>query len=89
MILVAIYDAKAKTYGAIYTERNPEVAIRNFSQACQDKNTNLNKFPEDFTLVMIAGYDEEKGKVIPLKQKTDLSTAKEFVVPFKVEKEED
>lgn len=88
MILVAIYDSKAKTYGAIYTERNPEVAIRNFSQACQDRNTNLNKFPEDFILVMIAGYDEEKGKVIPLKQKTDLSKATEFVIKNKVVEEE-
>lgn len=88
MILVAIYDKKAKTYGAVYTERNPEVAIRNFSQACQDTNTNLNKFSEDFNLVMLANYNEETGKITPLKDKNQLSRAREHVVNFEKRKPE-
>ncbi|AXH77822.1 MAG: nonstructural protein [Microviridae sp.] len=57
--LYSVYDSKAKAYSNPFTSVNQQIAIRDFTQAVRDENSQLNKFPEDFTLVELAEFDDE------------------------------
>lgn len=80
MVLLSVFDSKAKCFvGGVYTSRNVEVGIRDFSQACTDKNTNLNKFPEDYALFLFGNFDENTGAIELEKSPVKISTAKEVL----------
>lgn len=42
-------------------------AIRFFDQAIQNKNTMINKYPDDFTLYKIGTFDERTGVIVDAK----------------------
>lgn len=42
-------------------------AIRFFDQAIQNKNTMINKYPDDFTLYKIGTFDERTGVITDVK----------------------
>lgn len=67
MELYSIRDEKA---GCSYEPQifKTEVdAIRFFDQAIQNKNTMINKYPDDFTLYKIGVYDERAGAITDVK----------------------
>jgi hypothetical protein len=57
--LFSVYDSKARAYGNPFVAPRQEMAVRDFTQAVRDPSTQLNKFPEDFTLVEIGQFDDE------------------------------
>jgi len=57
--LFSVYDSKARAYGNPFTAARQELAIRDFTTAVRDPDTQLHKFPEDFTLVEIGEFDDE------------------------------
>lgn len=57
--LYSVYDNKAKAYSNPFTSVNQSTAIRDFTQAARDPNSQLSKFSEDFTLVELAEFDDE------------------------------
>lgn len=48
--IYAVFDKKAKAYGALVSATHDAVATRDFGAACQDGSTSLSRFPEDFEL---------------------------------------
>lgn len=80
MILVSVYDTKAKAHLNIATLRTPDEAIRQFEQASRDPKSQFAQFPSDFILKKLADYDEFSGEIKPCLHVT-LATASEFSQP--------
>ena len=79
MILVSVVDKKAEAFGPVFTSKNVAIATRDFSQACQDPQSNLNKFPEDYELILLGEFDETSGKIKPIEPHRIITTASNFV----------
>lgn len=78
MVLVSVFDKKMECFGAVFSARNVAVALRDFSQVCQDSNSQFAKFPGDYDFYLIASFDEETGK-IEQKVPQVVATAEQFV----------
>jgi len=68
MKIYSIYDSKAEAYLQPFFSPNNAVAIRNFQNVLQDPNSNINRWPEDFTLFAIGTWDEDTGQITPAEQ---------------------
>lgn len=63
MIMLAVYDNKAKAYlRPIYVNTKGE-GIRVFSDLCNDPTHGFGKHPEDYTLFLIGTWDDNSAKV--------------------------
>lgn len=65
MKMFAVRDSKVEAFHTPYTFRTIEEAIRSFRQTCQEESTMFAKNPEDFSLWLIADFDEGNGEVTP------------------------
>lgn len=61
-----------------FFQQSNGVAVRSFGTACEDKNTDLNKYPSDFSLYHIGAYCMETGELIP-STPNQIANASEFV----------
>lgn len=79
MILKAfsVMDVKAATYGNPFYSTNKLTAIREFSQAVNDKNTGFHKFPEDYVLFEVGEWDTSTGLFAPINP-VSIGSALEF-----------
>lgn len=78
MNLYSIYDEKIKSYMKPFLVEKNGHAVRGFQSMVNDPSTNLNKYPEDFTLFHIGYFDEETGKIDGLKDYVNLGNAASF-----------
>lgn len=62
--LYSVFDLKAKAYGPVMAYAHPAQAVRDFSQAVQDPQSTLCKYPEDFELQDLGGMDD--GAPVPV-----------------------
>lgn len=56
-----VYDAKAQVYLFPANYRRKEEALRAFSLACNDSNSDFHKYAEDYALFELGEFDDEKG----------------------------
>jgi hypothetical protein len=75
--IFSVYDCKVEAYLQPFFMRSKGEALRAFMSAVDDKQTQFNKNPEDFTLFELGEFDDEKGKVNSINP-TSLGTALEF-----------
>ncbi len=61
--IFSIYDEKGKIYMAPYFLSHTGQGIRTFSDIVQDKQTSINKHPEDYSLYHIGEFCNVSGKV--------------------------
>lgn len=61
--IYSVYDSKAKFFSAPFFCINDDIAIRSFTEATNDSSTQLNKFPEDFSLHTIGTFDPDTGTI--------------------------
>lgn len=61
--IYAVYDKKAKTELGLMEQPNDLVAIRDFSQACKNKELQIAKFAEDYCLYALGTIDTETMKI--------------------------
>lgn len=73
----AIYDSKAAVFSQPFFTQNNEVAIRSFSVTANDPQSNVSRFPADFSLHHIGEYDDETGVLTPQKP-NNLGLAAQF-----------
>ncbi|MDR1337937.1 MAG: hypothetical protein LBJ73_02825 [Rickettsiales bacterium] len=52
-VIIGIWDKKAEDFIAINMDTTIETAIRQFRMACEDENSLLFKFPEDYEMKLI------------------------------------
>ena len=77
--MFTVKDVKTKLFAAPFFQKNAATAIRSFSTACEDTNTDLNKYPEDFSLYEVGSFDPETGQIhseIP----NQIANASDFVI---------
>lgn len=60
-LLIAVFDKKANHYDNFFITNSIAEAIRSFSIASNDPNTNLNKFPDEFELYKLAEINQDTG----------------------------
>lgn len=75
--IYSIYDSKTGVFNTPFFAMNNATAIRTFSDAANDTQTNINRHPEDFSLFHIGTYDEESGEVSPANH-TNLGLATDY-----------
>ena len=62
-LLVAVYDIKSQTYGVPMYYEDETSAIRGFSTACSNPESNMFKYPQDFQLKIVGSYNRSTGLI--------------------------
>lgn len=79
-ILCTIADKTAEAFGQIVQFKNEAIAKREFSTFVNEQGSQINKFPEDFSLWLLAKYDEERGVIIALDKPKKFLEAKDLKI---------
>lgn len=70
----SIFDNKALQYHSPFFASTNGAAVRSFTDAANDLNTNIGRHPSDFVLYCVGTYDDAKGQftqVWPLEHVVD------------------
>ncbi|AXL14456.1 nonstructural protein [Microviridae sp.] len=78
-IVTTIHDAKSEMYLNPVCGRTKGQAIREFQQEANNPESQLNKYPEDFTLFELGEYDDITGMMHPHKTPKPIGKALEFL----------
>lgn len=57
-----VYDSKTQVFRAPFHMRNEGEALRAWQSIANDENSEIGKYPEDFSLLEIGEYDDETGQ---------------------------
>ena len=63
MYLSAVYDKRAECFQQIMTTPSKAYAVRGFMDAVKNPESQLNKYAEDFKLVLVAYFNTKTGKI--------------------------
>lgn len=64
LLIFSVFDEKAQAYSKILgVHTTINVAIREFTVACQNPETFYNRFPNDYSLYHLGTYDEISGRI--------------------------
>lgn len=74
-----IYDSKLEAFMQPFFMQSKGAAIRAFTDTVNDRSTQFNKHPSDFTLFEIGEYDDQKGNLANYTSKNSLGLAVEFI----------
>ena len=61
--IYAVYDSKAETYTPPFFQHHKAMALRTFTDACNDKGHTFGMHPEDYTLYDLGTYDDAIGTI--------------------------
>lgn len=75
--LYSIKDEKIG-FGDVFVQPNDAAAVRNFSEAVNQKDTPFNKYPNDFVLFKVGSMSEDNGEIKA--EKKELIKAKDCVI---------
>lgn len=78
VLVFSVYDSKTESYSNPVFDPTIASSLRNFAQACNDPETNLFKYPGDYTLFQIGEFDPSTGKILPLNALKNLGLAIDF-----------
>ena len=79
LFIFSIYDSAAKFYMPPFMVPNKGVALREFADACNHKDSFLAKHPADFRMFRLGDFDDNSGVLSPLAQPEFLCNAVEFL----------
>ena len=74
-----IYDSAGQYYQHPFVAINKGVALREFSDACNNKDTFLAKHPADYTLFHLGSFSESDGRFELFPTPMSLGVAQEYV----------
>lgn len=78
MKVLTVYDSKAEAYLPPFYMRTTAEAIRAFEATCNDTESNMSRYPEDYTLFEIGDWDDDKGNITMYETKKSLGLAIEY-----------
>lgn len=81
LFVYAIYDSAAQSYQAPFAVANKGSAMREFIDACNNKDTFLAKHPADYTLFLLGTFDDLSATFNMELAPVRVGTAIEFVKP--------
>jgi hypothetical protein len=64
MFVYSIFDKTAKQFGLPFFQITDETALRLFGNLVNDKDSMLNKNPDDYTLFQVGEFDEQTGDIL-------------------------
>ena len=76
--LFTVYDCKTETYLRPFTMLTKGEAIRGFAETANDPQSQICKYPADFTLFELGEYDDQTAVISPYEAKISLGCAIEF-----------
>lgn len=79
--IFSIFDSKAKAFLPPFFLPEPEVAIRTFTNAANDKKHAFGANPADYTLFLLGEFDDDTAKIVTKATPRNLGIAQQFVVP--------
>lgn len=65
--IYSIRDSKGEVYNTPFFQKTHGEAERNFRQLVSDEKSLVSKYPLDFNLYYLGDYDDQTGKIEPLK----------------------
>jgi len=66
MKLFAVRDVKSDSFGAPMSIISTGIALRGFTETVANPESNLNRYPEDYTLYEVGTYDPSSGMLTSL-----------------------
>lgn len=79
--IYSVYDSKAQAYLPMFTVRSHGEAVRQFTDLANNKQTAVNKYPEDFSLMELGSFDDNTGTIDALDAPKNLGLAREYIIP--------
>lgn len=77
--LFAIRDLKAGTYGQPFAVASRGVATRIFQDMTKNPESFVSRYPADFQLFEIGGFDQDNGVLVPLQMPDYVVCASDLV----------
>ena len=62
--IYSIKDVKPPKFFSPFTAENHDVAVRHFSGAFRDPNSQWNQYPDDFELWCLGAFDQQFGELV-------------------------
>lgn len=81
LIVLSVYDSKVQAFAQPFFMRTRGEALRGWIDVCNDVSTQFYKYPEDFSLMELAEYDESTGRFDNLPAPSNLGLASTFKKP--------
>lgn len=64
--IFSIYDIKSKTFGQPFFSQTEGTARRSFQDLANDPQSQVNKYPDDFTLFLIGSFDDDDAELLAI-----------------------
>ena len=77
--IYSVYDDAAKAFLQPFFAVTDGLAIRSFTEAVNDPNTSLSKYPSQFTLFQIGEYEDSDARISIPSTPRSMGLAVEFV----------
>lgn len=77
--MFSVYDSKADFFSKPFFVQSKGEAIRSFTEAANDKSSQIGKYPEDFGLFYIGEFNDSNAQFILAKIPEPIGLALEFV----------
>jgi len=78
-LMFTVYDTKAETYSPPFAKITKGLAIRDFTDAANNPDNMVGKYPHDYALFEIGTFDEQSAKMTAHKTPINLGLAVEFL----------
>jgi hypothetical protein len=75
----AVYDTKAQCYAPPFFMASVGSAVRAFGDLANDRQSTINKHPEDYILYEIGTFDDNKGQLVAKLPVVSLGHGSDFV----------
>lgn len=75
----AVYDSKVATFGPPFMSNHINEAKRGFREAVNNPQTQLRKYPEDYSLMHLGSFDNQTGKYTNLTAPESLGLAASYL----------
>ena len=79
LVVASVYDAKVGTYFQPFFARTRAEALRSFKDTVNQQGHVFNKHPQDFTLFILAVFDEETGGFLNCQAPESMGTGHEYL----------
>ncbi len=78
-MVYSVFDSKVGAFLLPFFSRNRAVALRSFTTAVQDVNSDFHRYAGDYTLFEIGEWEPEAGIYKPFEAKLNLGLASQFL----------
>ncbi|QXP08468.1 MAG: nonstructural protein [Arizlama microvirus] len=75
----SVYDVKLKVYRFPHLLEHAGQAVRSFAEACNNNQTEMGKYPADFTLFENGEFDDQRGMLEEYKTPINLGVGISYV----------